>query len=185
LNKESKRKRDGVYYTPEWVVERIVDETLGPRLSEIKKECGWPAKGDPSLDAIDAYSARLKKLNVLDPACGSGAFLITVLRYLVEAWHEVQGLRRQITRGRAEKDSDAELIADILRLNVYGVDINPASVEIARLALWLHTARGDKPLSSLDENIREREQPYRGRLLQGADRSCLLRRRREGARQRV
>ena len=155
VNKESKRKRDGVYYTPEWVVERIVDETLGPRLAEIKKECGWPDKGDPSLQVTDAYSARLKSLTVLDPACGSGAFLITVLRYLVEAWHEVQGLRRQITKGRAEKDSDDELIADILKSNIYGVDINPASVEIARLALWLHTARGDKPLSSLDGNIRE------------------------------
>jgi hypothetical protein len=155
LNKESKRKRDGVYYTPEWVVERIVDETLGPRLAEIKKECGWPANGDPDLEVIDAYSARLKSLTVLDPACGSGAFLITVLRYLVDAWHEVQGLRRQITKGRAEKDSDDALIADILKSNIYGVDINPASVEIARLALWLHTARGDKPLSSLDESIRE------------------------------
>jgi len=155
LNKESKRKRDGVYYTPEWVVERIVDETLGPRLAVIKKECGWPAQGDPSLEVIEAYSARLKSLTVLDPACGSGAFLITVLRHLVEAWHEVQGLRRQITKGRAAKDSDDELIADILKANIYGVDINPASIEIARLALWLHTARGDKPLSSLNENICE------------------------------
>ena len=155
VNKESKRKRDGVYYTPEWVVERIVDETLGPRLAEIKKECGWPINGDPALEVIDAYSARLKSLTVLDPACGSGAFLITVLRYLVDAWHEVQGVRRQITKGLAEKDSDDALIADILRSNIYGVDINPASVEIARLALWLHTARGDKPLSSLEENIRE------------------------------
>jgi MmeI, DNA-methyltransferase domain len=155
VNKESKRKRDGVYYTPEWAVERIVDETLDPRLAEIKRECGWPTNGDPTLEAIDAYSARLKSLTVLDPACGSGAFLITVLRYLVDAWHEVQGLRRQITRGLAEKDDDARLIADILKANIYGVDINAASVEIARLALWLHTARGDKPLSSLDDNIRE------------------------------
>ena len=98
INKESKRKRDGVYYTPEWVVERIVDETLGPRLAEIKKECGWPAKGDPTLEAIDAYSARLKNLTVLDPACGSGAFLITVLRYLVEAWHEVQAAKTRLIR---------------------------------------------------------------------------------------
>jgi hypothetical protein len=163
LNKESKRKRDGVYYTPEWVVERIVDETLGPQLAEIKKECGWLANGDPTLEALDAYSVRLKELTVLDPACGSGAFLITVLRYLVEAWHEVQGLRRQITKGRAEKDSDDALIADILTSNIYGVDINPASVEISRLALWLHTARGDKPLSSLDENIHE------GNSLVGSD----------------
>jgi hypothetical protein len=155
LNKESRRKRDGVYYTPEWVVERIVDETLGPRLAEIKKECGWPDKGDPTLAAIDLYSARLKSFTVVDPACGSGAFLITVLRYLVEAWHEVRGLRRQITKGRAERDSDDALIADILKSNIYGVDINSASVEISRLALWLHTARGDQQLSSLDENIRE------------------------------
>jgi hypothetical protein len=136
-------------------VERIVDETLDPRLAEIKQECGWPASGDPALEAIDAYSARLKSLTVLDPACGSGAFLITALRYLVEEWHEVQGLRRQVTKGLAERDDDAELIAEILKSNIYGVDINSASVEIARLALWLHTARGDKPLSSLDENIRE------------------------------
>jgi type I restriction-modification system DNA methylase subunit len=98
---------------------------------------------------------RLKSFTVVDPACGSGAFLITALRYLVEAWHEVRGLRRQITKGRAEKDSDDEVIAEILTSNIYGVDINPASVEITRLALWLHTARGDKPLSTLDDNIRE------------------------------
>jgi len=154
INKLSKRKRDGVYYTPEWVVERIVDETLDPRLAEIKQQCGWPASGDPTLEAIEAYSTRLKSLTVLDPACGSGAFLITALRYLVEEWHEVQGLRREVT-GRVTADDDSVLIADILKTNIYGVDINPASVEIARLALWLHTARGDKPLSSLDENIRE------------------------------
>src|SRR6266404_5275262 len=155
INKLSKRKRDGVYYTPEWVVERVVGETLDPRLEELKRECGWPASGDPTLEAIDAFATRLKSLTVLDPACGSGAFLITVLRYLVGAWHEVQGLRRQLTGGLAEKRDDAALIADILRGNIYGVDINAASAEIARLALWLHTARGDQALSSLDENIRE------------------------------
>jgi hypothetical protein len=56
-----------------------------------------------------------------------------------------------------KKDHDDVLIADILKSNISGVDINAASVEIARLALWLHTARGDKPLSSLDENIRARQ----------------------------
>ena len=155
VNKLSKRKRDGVYYTPEWVVERIVDETLGPLLAELKRECGWPKVGDPSVKEIDAYAARLKSLTVVDPACGSGAFLITVLRYLLEAWHEVNGLRRQIVKMTESGGDDAALIADILRANVYGVDINPASVELAQLALWLHTARGDKPLSALDRHIRE------------------------------
>ena len=158
INKLSKRKRDGVYYTPEWVVERIVDETLGPRLAEIRRECGWPAQGDPGLPglkAIDDYAERLKSLTVLDPACGSGAFLLTALRYLVDEWHEVRALRRQRTGAARLTDDDAALIADILKSNIYGVDINSASVEIAQLALWLHTARGDKPLSSLDGNIRE------------------------------
>ena len=49
---------------------------------------------------------------------------------------------------------EAPLIADILRDNIYGVDINPASVEIAKLALWLHSARASAPLSSLEHTIR-------------------------------
>lgn len=155
VNKLSKRKRDGVYYTPERVVERIVDETLGPRLEQIKKECGWPARGDPTSDALNTYADRLKTVTVLDPACGSGAFLITVLRYLVNEWHEVQARRRELEGRLTAREDDAVLIANILRSNIYGVDINSASVEIARLALWLHTARGDQALSSLDGNIRE------------------------------
>lgn len=155
VNKLSKRKRDGVYYTPEWVVQRIVDETLGPRLAEIRRECDWPISGTPTLGAIEAYVARLKEFTVLDPACGSGAFLITALRYLLDEWRQVEAVRREVERRPAASDDDAELIADILRDNLYGVDINSASVEIAQLALWLHTARGNRPLSTLGENIRE------------------------------
>jgi len=153
INKESKRKRDGVYYTPEWVVERIVKETVGTRLDEIREECGWAADKLPDKAALDAYAARLKTLKVLDPACGSGAFLITTLRYLVDEWHRVQAVRRDVTDDNTRTD-DYSLIRDILKNNVYGVDINPASVEIAQLALWLHTASGDKPLSSLDQTVR-------------------------------
>ena len=58
VNKESKRKRDGVYYTPEWVVERIVDETLGPQLAGMREECGWPTAGDPSL----RHSTRIQRV---------------------------------------------------------------------------------------------------------------------------
>jgi hypothetical protein len=156
LNKISKRKRDGVYYTPEWVVERIVEETLRPRLEEIERECGWPSEDLPNATAIDAFMARLKTFTVVDPACGSGAFLITSLRYLLERWHAVREQRKSITgKHSVEDDDEAGLVRDILRSNIYGVDINSASVEIARLALWLHTARGDKPLSALDTTIRE------------------------------
>ena len=160
VNKESKRKRDGVYYTPEWIVDRIVAETLGPRLADIKRECGWPDPDDPTSPdpneaAIDRYRDRLRRLTVLDPACGSGAFLITALKYLVGEWNAVNVIRERVAPqavvGKRDRD---ELIADVLRENLYGVDINPASVEITQLALWLHTARGDRPLSSLDHHIR-------------------------------
>ena len=175
VNEESKRKRDGVFYTPEWVVERIVAETLQPRLDEMRAECGWSKDGFPSLDAVDAYAERLQSLTVLDPACGSGAFLITTLNFLVTEWEALRGVRVEAARAEARaagvregskahetimarahtRRNEATLIRDILARNIYGVDINPASVEISRLALWLHTARGDAPLTTLDETIRD------------------------------
>jgi hypothetical protein len=158
LNKESKRKRDGVYYTPEWVVERIVDETVGRRLADLKAECGWPSEKQdklPTKEALDAYEAKLRDIRIVDPACGSGAFLITTLAYLLDEWKILRDLRRQIGQIMTNEDWTDDAIRDILRSNLYGVDINPASVEITKLALWLHTARSNKPLSSLDEHIRD------------------------------
>lgn len=158
INKESKRKRDGVYYTPEWVVERIVEETVGRRLTDLKTKCGWPSdKQDklPTKETIDLYEAELRDIRIVDPACGSGAFLITTLAYLLNEWKVLRDLRRQIGQKMASEDWTDDAISDILRRNLYGVDINPSSVEITKLALWLHTARSDRSLSSLDEHIRD------------------------------
>jgi len=158
INKESKRKRDGVYYTPEWVVERIVDETVGRRLADLKAQCGWPSEKQdklPTKEAIDAYETELRDIRIVDPACGSGAFLITTLAYLLDEWKAVRSIRRQIGQTMANEDWTDDAIRDILRRNLYGVVINPASVEITKLALWLHTARSNKPLSSLDDHIRD------------------------------
>lgn len=156
LNELSKRKRDGVFYTPEWVVERIVKETLEPILLRFKKNAGWPRTDNPTQKQIEIYLDELAGLKVVDPACGSGAFLITTLRYLLDEYRSASALRRSIAATGTVKDrSEDELVRDILRSNIHGVDINAASVEIARLALWLHTARGDKPLSSLEGTIKE------------------------------
>ena len=158
LNKISKRKRDGVYYTPEWVVERIVHETVGRRLADLKLESGWPPESAdklPSLQIIEAYGRKLCAIRVVDPACGSGAFLITALSYLLGEWRMLRDIRRQHGQTLTEEGSADDTVRDILHRNLYGVDINPASVEITRLALWLHTARADKPLSALDSHIRE------------------------------
>ena len=159
LNKITRRKRDGVYYTPEWVVDRIVAETVGRRLDDLKAACGWPdaeTNSLPTEQAILAYETALTEIRIVDPACGSGAFLITSLRYLLDEWRALQGVRQQVVGDYMRREGfEDEVVRDVLRRNLYGVDINPASVEITKLALWLHTARGDRPLSSLDEHIRD------------------------------
>ncbi|MFT4275460.1 MAG: Eco57I restriction-modification methylase domain-containing protein [Rhodopseudomonas sp.] len=156
IAKLSKRKRDGVYYTPEPVVNYLVEQTLGPWFADAKAACGYPAPdaGAPTPAAISAYIERLAQIRIVDPACGSGAFLISAFRRLLtERVSSVADLDRARS-GTASAVDEAPIIADILRNNVYGVDINPASVEITKLALWLHSARAAAPLSSLEHTIR-------------------------------
>ena len=155
INEASQRKRDGVYYTPEWVVQQIVDFTLRPSLEALRHDAGWTVDEQPTLIALDRYREKLRTFTVLDPACGSGAFLITALRHLSAEWRLTALKRREVAPfgEAADEETEAALVARLLRDNIFGIDINPASVEIAQLALWLHTARGDQPLSSLDRTV--------------------------------
>jgi len=186
INKLSKRKTDGVYYTPEWVVNMIVEQTVGTRLADIKSEIGFnrlpnldeaaikqyrkfrlPLKikrreGIRGITAPEAgswiaffekYRFQLGRIRIVDPACGSGAFLIQALNRLVEEYRWLVAEEERITGERRLFDQDS-IIRSILSHNIYGVDINQESVEITKLALWLHTAAPGKPLCSLDNNIR-------------------------------
>lgn len=153
LTDVTKRKRDGVYYTPEWVVTRIIEETIDPLFAQWKADAGWPAEGDPSPEAANAYWDRLQRIKVIDPACGSGAFLIVALRHLqreFEAATEAAYAVKAISSRVEPKAITRHLLAN----NLFGVDINPASVEITQLSLWLHTAEAKEPLSSLRDTIR-------------------------------
>lgn len=152
LTDVTKRKRDGVYYTPEWAVRRIIEETIEPLFTKWKAEAGWPEVGLPSKAAAAAYWDRLQRIKVIDPACGSGAFLIVALRYLQREF-ELASDYALATKAISKRPGEAEITEMILVNNLYGVDINPASVEITRLSLWLHTAQANKPLSSLDKHI--------------------------------
>lgn len=152
LTDVTKRKRDGVYYTPEWAVRRIIEETIEPLFTKWKNEAGWPDDGLPTKDAAAAYWDRLQKIKVIDPACGSGAFLIVALRYLQREF-ELAADYALATKAISKRPGEAEITEMILVNNLFGVDINPASVEITRLSLWLHTAQANKPLSSLDSHI--------------------------------
>lgn len=167
LGKLSKRKRDGVYYTPEWTTQFIVEETVGRRLEEIKVELGWKDAEYLSDDQIakkttgyhnyvrglKAYRERLETIRIVDPACGSGAFLIQALEFLLAERRRISDLYNRITQQNALFDNEQNIRA-ILAQNIFGVDINPESVEITKLALWLHTAVPGAPLTTLDANIR-------------------------------
>lgn len=148
----SKRKRDGVYYTPEPVVNYLVEETLSPWFADVRCVCGAD-KADATPAAIDEYERRLKDIRIVDPACGSGAFLISAFRRLLDERLKV-AREREAASGVKGTVAEQAIIADILTNNIYGVDINPAAVEIGKLALWLHSARANSPLSSLDHTIR-------------------------------
>ncbi|MFP4422323.1 MAG: Eco57I restriction-modification methylase domain-containing protein [Desulfococcaceae bacterium] len=176
LTEITRRKRDGVYYTPEWVTHYIVEETVGARLAEIRAELGFDKfsniteekieayyqKGRKSeavkavgeyIGALRKYGDRVNGLKVVDPSCGSGAFLIQAFKYLYE---QKQWIVRELERTTRQKQlfDSHEAMREILSENLYGVDINAESVEITRLALWLHTALSDRPLTVLDRNIR-------------------------------
>ena len=137
---EKKRKKDGVFYTPAYITEYIVREAIGGWLNDRKAEI--KAK-EGSKEFWQEYAAKLKTIKILDPACGSGAFLVKVFDYLQNEWREVQN---HVKTEWSYKD--------ILTHNIYGVDINPASTGITKLSLWLKTAHYREPLTTLDGNIK-------------------------------
>lgn len=137
---EKKRKKDGVFYTPAYITEYIVREAVGGWLADRKTEI--KAK-EGTKDWWQQYANSLKSIKVLDPACGSGAFLVKVFDYLQNEWREIH---KHIKTDWNYKD--------ILTHNIYGVDINPASTGITKLSLWLKTAHYREPLTTLDGNIK-------------------------------
>lgn len=157
-NLVGRRKSEGVYYTPQFVVNRIVEESLGAYLREKEKEFQTAAGlhsdildstyRHRQLEAYEHYRRFLQQIKVLDPACGSGAFLVGVFDYLREENRRVD----EILGGTLL--SQEEYVRNILRNNIYGVDLSAESVEITKLSLWLKTAEKDSKLTSLDENIR-------------------------------
>ncbi|UOG93690.1 MAG: Eco57I restriction-modification methylase domain-containing protein [Candidatus Thiothrix sulfatifontis] len=145
-----KRKQDGVVYTPDFITAWIVEHTLGAYLSKCKLAIA--AEAD-SLAWWSAYRQTLATTRILDPACGSGAFLVAAWQYLKLEYTLVN--QRLLELGDKGDLFGRELNHDILNNNLFGVDINPESVEIARLSLHLATAEKGKPLTSLRENIRQ------------------------------
>lgn len=157
-NSNSKRKKEGIFYTPDYIVKFIVDNSLGNYLREkeesIKVEFGLKESildknyEKREREAYLKYQDFLQNIKVLDPACGSGAFLVYVFDYLLAENKRVGDILF------GSLFSTEEYVKDILRNNIFGVDLNEESVEITKLSLWLKTAQKGKKLTSLDKNIK-------------------------------
>jgi hypothetical protein len=153
----SRRKTEGIFYTPDYIVRYIVDNTLGSYLREHEEEFKRQARvrddiKDATYDRREReaylnYQAFLQNVKVLDPACGSGAFLVHVFDYLL-AEH------RRVGAVLGDLFSTEDYVRKILQQNVYGVDLNEESVEITKLSLWLKSAAKNEQLTSLDDNIK-------------------------------
>lgn len=159
--KKSKRKKDGVFYTPEYITRYIVENTLGKLCSDKKSDLKIESetvvinprkltKSEQSYKEILLnYREWLTHLKILDPACGSGAFLNQALEFLIRE----HTLIRDLLLPYEDLMIGYEIEKSILEHNLYGVDINEDAVEIARLSLWLRTAHKGRELTSLNDKI--------------------------------
>lgn len=160
--KDSRRKKDGIFYTPEYIVDYIVKNSLGKYLEDKEKEifAKWRLKehitdetyDNRLLPAYREYKEELFKVKVLDPACGSGAFLVRVFDYLCDEHKRVSEAMEAL--GDTSTLFDIFLKKKILESNIHGVDLNKESVEITKLSLWLKSARKGEKLTSLSNNIK-------------------------------
>jgi len=164
---KTKRKKDGVFYTPKYITNYIVESTIGKLCLQKKEELNLSGlenieglkdkkgkltkQGKELFQKLQEYKKWLLGLKILDPACGSGAFLNAALDYLI---NEHKGIDDQISDLTGDKMRIFDTDKSILENNIFGVDINEESVEIAKLSLWLRTARKDRKLSDLNGNLK-------------------------------
>jgi TaqI-like C-terminal specificity domain/Eco57I restriction-modification methylase len=215
-NENGKRKQDGVFYTPQYITAYMISETIGKWLQEKENQLlqdlhiedisepeidleKWKQHSpeltlkevvDTHLTFWQTYQDALKSITVLDPACGSGAFLTEAFDFLLaeylkaakmlfnlrnKQWEQYEintNTPKQIKKTPTKKKNQkGSLITDepvlftrkelaqirkyIALNNLYGVDLNPESVGITKLSLYLKTADRNEPLADLSNNIKQ------------------------------
>lgn len=160
------RRETGTHYTPKSLTEAIVKETLEPIVYV------GPAEGKPREEWKLKSPAELLDLKICDPAMGSGAFLVQVCRWLserlIEAWERSEEAGHEVTSEGVvvagpngheplRRDPEERLLTArrlIAERCLYGVDVNPLAVELAKLSIWLVTLSKGRPFGFLDHNLR-------------------------------
>ena len=174
--KKEKRKKDGIFYTPKYITKYIVENSIKNWLDDKRKELGedklpeltekdfeikysskksneriYSKNYKKHIEFWTKYREAVKNIKIVDPACGSGAFLITAFEYLLNYNNYLNDKIFDLT---GTKDLFSDTTKEILQNNIFGVDLNKESVEITKLSLWLKTADKNKTLASLENNIK-------------------------------
>ena len=162
----SDRRETGTHYTPKSLTEAIVVETLTP-VAYV-----GPAEGTPREQWALKSPAELLDLKICDPAMGSGAFLVQACRWLsdrlVESWSQIEMVGKTVSvdgevlevedpKEPLPHDTETRMVIArrlIAERCLYGVDLNPLAVELAKLSIWLVTLAKGRPFGFLDHNLR-------------------------------
>lgn len=152
--KKNKRKKDGVYYTPEYITDYICRNTIIPYLSKNSQINTIRELIDEYENDIETLDKKIRNIKILDPACGSGAFLNKAADILLEIHEEIFNINKTIDKTLDPWFDSITKRREILLDNIFGVDVNEESVEITRLAMFLKVAQKETPLPTLDENIK-------------------------------
>jgi hypothetical protein len=168
----AERRATGSYYTPDHIVNYIVERTLGPVCNavtdQLQSEIGAIEKQMEIAPAAERailveqleklrgdFDDRVLRLRVLDPAMGSGHFLLRACQYLAEEIATNPNTRDNLLPdGSNEESSLTYWKRLVVEHCLYGVDMNELAVELAKLALWLETVAIDRPLTFMDHHLR-------------------------------
>jgi type I restriction-modification system DNA methylase subunit len=153
---KGRRKKEGIFYTPTYITDYICRNTIIPYLSKNGKSTTVDELiGEYWGSQIKDLDEKIKNIRIVDPACGSGAFLNKAADLLVEIHqtiHEI--LYKDLKETLTPYFDHIGKRREILLSNIYGVDLNEESVEITKLSLFLKVCRKDLKLPNLDNNIK-------------------------------
>ena len=145
----NERKKTGSYYTPTSLIDCLLDSSLDPVLDDTAKRAEIVATA-AGTDTSEAIAKALLSVTVCDPACGSGHFLVAAARRIAK---RVGSVREH--NPEPSLDAMRHAMRDVVANCVYGVDLNPMAVELAKVSLWMEAVEAGKPLSFLDAHIKQ------------------------------
>ncbi|MEZ0161446.1 Eco57I restriction-modification methylase domain-containing protein [Streptomyces griseorubens] len=143
------RKTTGSYYTPSSLIECLLDTTLDPVINDAVKRGEERATKAGRPDPADDIVEELLGLTVCDPACGSGHFLVASARRIAKRVASVRERNPEPT-----VDAVRHALHEVVARCIYGVDLNPMAVELAKVSLWLEALEPGKPLGFLDAHVK-------------------------------